>query len=53
MIDFVLLECHIETAIMSTKIFFPTAGSEILQLARATSSKEKFQKLIASLLTRM
>ena len=34
-------------------LFFATVGSEILHLARTTSSKEKFQKLITSLLTRM
>ena len=34
-----------------TRIFYPAAGSEILSLAR-TKSKEKFQKIVTTLLTK-
>ena len=38
---------------MPTIIFYATVGSEILCFFRTTSSKEKFQKLISTFLTRM
>ena len=38
---------------MLTKIIHAAVGSEILHFGRITFSKEKFQKLITTLLTRM
>lgn len=37
---------------MPTRTFYGALGSEILRLARTTSSKQKYQKLIANLFTR-
>ena len=37
---------------MSATLFYAAVGSQILPLARTTSPKEKFQKLITNLLTR-
>lgn len=38
---------------MPTKIFYASVKSEISRFSRTTSSKEKFKKLVTTLLTRM